>query len=137
MNVSLEAKKAEAVRRMKKIGIFSDTVRQFEKQDILSESQPPLGACFWVEGEQLERVKEFEKEYNALVYHIIHCYTTMGEMESYLYVSDYEEEWEMDDMDLDDGYAMTYTVNIDAPDCSEFGSIAFRLSPAAGLIRIG
>ena len=127
-------KKAEAIKRMKEWGIFPQTIKQFE-QGKLSESQPPFGACFWVEGEQLERVREFEKEHNALVYFIIHSYTTIGEMESYLYVSDYEEEWEMDHEDIKNGQQLCYVYNHDAPECSEFGLIGIKRTPAAGLAR--
>ncbi len=133
--VSRERKKEEALLRMKKIGIFPGTIKQFEKSDLVSQSLPPVGACFWIEGEQLERVREFEKKYNALVYFVIHSYTIIGEMESYLYVSDYEEEWEMDRAYLGNGKALVYVYNLDAPDCSEFGSISFALTSAAGLRR--
>lgn len=68
MNISKEEKKIEAIARMKLLGIYSPTVEQFEKENLLSESRPPFGACFWVEGEQLERIHKFEKENNALVY---------------------------------------------------------------------
>ena len=129
-------KKAEAIKRMKEWGIFPQTIRQFDKQGKLSESEPPLGACYWVEGEQLERVKEFEKEHNALVYFIIHSYTNIGEMESYLYVSDYEEEWEMDHADIKEGQQLCYVYNHDMPDCSEFGTIGIKRTPAAGLMRV-
>lgn len=94
MNVSMEDKKAEAVERMVLWGIFPETVRQFEKDGLISESIPPVGACFWVEGEQLERIRKFEEEHNALVYFVIHSYTNIGELENYLFVSDYSEEWE-------------------------------------------
>ena len=41
MNVSIEKKKAEAVRRMRELGIYGPTIRQFEKQGLLSRSEPP------------------------------------------------------------------------------------------------
>ncbi len=135
MNIRTEKKKAEAIARMKKIGIFPTTIKQFEKEDLVSQSLPPVGACFWIEGEQLKRVREFEKKHNALVYFVIHSYTNIGEMESYLYVSDYEEEWEMDRRDLESSQTCAYVYNHDMPECSEFGSIGFALTPAAGLRR--
>lgn len=136
MNVSIERKKEEAIKRMKAWEIFPGTVKQFERDNKLSESQPPMGACFWVEGEQLKRVKEFEKEHDALVYFIIHSYTNMGEMESYLYVSDEEEEWEYDWEDLRNGTQLVYVYNRDIPEFSEFGSIGIRRTTAAGLKRV-
>lgn len=96
---------------------------------------PPFGACFWIKDEQLERVRKFEEENNALVYFIIHSYTNIGELENYLYVSDYPEEWEMDREDIKQGQQLCYVVNHDAPECSEFGSIGIELTPAAGLHR--
>lgn len=133
--ISRERKKEEALARMKIIGIFNGTVRQFRKDDLVSQSLPPVGACYWIEGEQLERVKAFEEKYNALVYFVIHSYTEFGEMDSYLYVSDYEEEWETDRCDLECGQTLAYVYNYDMPDCSEFGSIGFAVTPAAGLRR--
>lgn len=135
MNISREEKKIEAIERMKAWGIFAPIVKQFEKEDLISESAPPLGACFWLNEEQLARVREFEEKNNSLVYHVIHSYTNIGEMESYLFVSDYPEEWEMDRQDIGEGSQLVYVVNKDAPDCSEFGSIGIALTAAAGLRR--
>lgn len=135
MNVSIERKREEAIKRMRAWGIYPETVKQF-RSGLLSESQPPVGACFWVEGEQLERVKKFEKENNVLVYFVIHSYTNMGEMESYLYVSDEEEEWEYDWEDLRSGTQLVYVYNHDMPEFSEFGSIGIKRTAAAGLKRV-
>ena len=56
MNASIEAKKAEAVERMKLWGIYPPIIKCFEQEGIVSESAPPLGTCSQLEGEQLERV---------------------------------------------------------------------------------
>lgn len=135
MNISIEEKKIEAIDRMKKWGIYKPIIKSFEKENIVSESAPPVGACFWIEGEQLKRIREFEKENNALVYHVIHSYANIGEMESYLFVSDYPEEWEMDRNDILENRQLAYVYNHDAPYCSEFGSIGILRTPAAGLLR--
>ena len=135
MTISREEKKIEALARMKLWGIYPPIRKQFEREDLVSESAPPLGACFWLNDEQLARVREFEEQHNALVYHVIHSFTTIGEMESYLYVSDYPEEWEMDRADIEDGRQLVYVFNHDMPDCSEFGSIGVALTGAAGLRR--
>ena len=135
MNISREKKKMEAVARMKEWGIFEETIQQFEEEDLVSESRPPVGACFWLNEEQKKCVEQFEKSHDALVYHVIHSFTTIGEMENYLYVSDYEEEWEMEREDIQDGQQLVYVLNHSMPDCSEFGSIGVELTPAAGLRR--
>ncbi|MEG1563821.1 MAG: hypothetical protein RR365_08855 [Bacteroides sp.] len=135
MEISREEKKVEALARMKLWGIYPPIVEQFKDEDLVSESVPPIGACFWIEGEQLARVREFEKKNNALVYHVVRSFTTIGEMESYLFVSNYPEEWEMDRADINDGQQLAYVYNHDMPDCSEFGSIGITLTAAAGLKR--
>ena len=135
MTISRKEKKIEAVTRMKMWGIFSQIVEQFEKEDLVSTSEPPFGACYWLDEAQQKRVKEFEERNNALVYHVIRCFTTIGEMESYLYVSDYQEEWEQDRADIQAGEQLAYVCNKDAPDCSEYGCIGVARTPAAGLKR--
>lgn len=135
MKVSVEKKKAEAVERMKKFGVYKPTVRQFEKQGLVSLSEPPFGACYWLDDKEMEEVRKFEKEYNAVVYHVIRSFTEFGVMDAYLYVSDYEEEWEYDRDDIKLKQQVCYVVNRNMPDCSEFGSIGIELTQAAGLRR--
>ncbi len=55
MKISREEKKTEAIKRMKAWGIFDQTIKQFEKNNLVSISEPPFGAFYWVEGEELER----------------------------------------------------------------------------------
>lgn len=135
MNKSIEAKKAEAICRMKRLGIFPETITQFERDGYVSISEPPVGAFYWAEGADLKRIKNFEAEYNALVYVVIRSYTTIGTMDSYLYVSDYPEEWEDDRRLLDENAPYAYVYNHDASDCSELGAIRIRRTIAAGLLR--
>ncbi len=135
MNISIEEKRAEAVRRMKLVGIFPETIRQFEKEGYVSISEPPLGAFFWAEGEDLERIKKFEEAYHALVYMVVRAYTTIGKMDAYLYVSNRQEEWDLDREDLLEGEPIAYVFNHDMPDCSELGSIGIERTTAAGLKR--
>lgn len=135
MNISIEKKKAEAVARMKELGIFDETIRQFENWDMVSLSEPPFGAFFWIEGEDLERVKKFEQEYNALVFVGIRSFTNIGVMDSFLFVSDHEEEWEEDRELLKEGETLAYVYNHDMPDYSEIGWISIAPTIAAGLRR--
>lgn len=135
MSIPIERKKAEAIRRMKKMGIFPQTIESFEKDGYVSISEPPVGAFYWAEGEDLERIKEFEKEYNALVYLVVRSFTNFGKMDSFFYVSDYEDEWSSDDEGLDNKEQLAYVYNHDMPDCSEFGYVGFERTVAAGIRR--
>ena len=62
-------------------------------------------------------------------------YTEFGRMISFLYVSNHQEEWAEDCMNLLNEEALTYTHNYDAPECSEFGYISFKKTKASGLVR--
>ena len=135
MNIPIDIKKQEAMNRMKTLKIFPQTIKQF-KGGMVSYSEPPLGANYWLDDEQKRIVKEFEEEHNTLVYFVIRSYTEFGKLDSMLYVSDYEEEWEMDRDDIQDGYAVAYVYNYDIPEYSEFGSIAVR-ERFGGLVRVG
>ena len=135
MKISIEDKKVEAINRMKKLKMYAGVIAQF-KSGYINISEPPIGACFWAEGELLEQIRKIEEEYNILVYHVVRVRTTMGVMDSLLYVSDHKNEWEYDNEDLAHGYAMSYTINHDCPEFSEFGGIAIQLSIAGGLRRV-
>lgn len=136
MKVQREKKEAEAIDRMKLMGIYPETIKQFEKEKLVSRSEPPFGAFYWVEGKELEELQEWEKAHNALVYLKIRSYTSIGTMDAYLYVSDHKSEWEIDREELKENVQLAYVVNRDAPECSEFGSIGFERTTAAGLKRI-
>ena len=126
---------------MKLWGIVSPIVNAFERKGTVAESVSPLGACFWLNETQKERVRKFEEERNALVYHVIHHTAIFGgtdkfELEEYLYVSDYPEEWEYDREDIHGGKLLVYSNNLSAPDLSELGYIGIKRTPAGGLARV-
>ena len=136
MKIPVEEKIKEAVLRMKKYGIFPETIKQFEKEGLISRSEPPMGAYFWLSEEEIRKVREFEAEYNAVVYSVIRTYSKeIGMMDSYLFVGDHREEWETDRRLIDENEAFAYVRNHDAPWCSEFGSIGIARGAAAGLLR--
>ena len=136
MNVSRENKKVEAIKRMKTLNIYSEAIRQFKDEDIVMVSEPPFGGLYWLNDEEKRMVADFEAEHNALVYMVVRSNTEFGLLDALLYVSDYQDEYEMDNDDIKDGYIMSYVVNHDCPDLSEFGSIAVK-SVGGGLVRIG
>ena len=136
MNVTREEKKAEALSRMKKIGYCGKAKEAFRRSNKIYINRTKLGAVDDLPPEMKKEVEEFEKEYNALVYMVIHAETIFGEMDSLIYVSDHPEEWELDNEDLKYGIMMSYTINHDAPDCSEFGSIGFERGAGHGMVRV-
>ena len=125
--------KQEAIHRMKMLNLHGNVLREFEQEDRLNMSEYG-GFLYWLDSDQQAIVDEFEAEWNALVYHVIHSYTSIGEMLTLLYVSNYPEELEYDRLDLAEGYPLAYVKNLDDPYLSEIGSVGIECR-IGGLIR--
>lgn len=136
MNVSREEKKIEAIKRMKKLHIIGDAIEQFKDSDTVMISEPPFGALYWLNDEQKKMVEEYEKKHNSLVYMVIRTYTNFGLLDNLLYVSDYKEEWPLDNINIEDKEPTAYVVNHDVPEFSEHGCIIVKES-FGGLLRVG
>ena len=135
MNVSRADKKKEAIKRMEILDIYSETIRQFEKEGLVSYSEPPICANYWLTNEQRQIVREFEEEHNALVYFAIRSYTSFGTLDSFLYVSDYKDEWGLDLDILKNGDTYAYVYNHDVPEYSEIGRIGIQ-PRFGGVVRV-
>lgn len=140
MNISIEAKKAEAVRRLKALGYFEPSIRDFEKHGYVAVNEPPFGAHFYTvygEYDKVEKaIKGVEERYDCLVYAVLHTFANFGELYEFLVVEDYEEDWEMFVADANGGYVFAWVENVDVPMYSEFGSVVVKRTPAGGLQRI-
>lgn len=137
MKVSIEEKRAKAIKRMKAFGFFSDTVKLFEKNGTPLSSEPPWGAFYALNDQQKAAVHEFEEEYGGLVYSVIRSFhQELGVIDNLLYVSDEKDEWPWDWGDIENMCPCVYAVNYNTPEFSEFGSIGVKMGAGAGLIRI-
>ena len=139
-NVSKEIKKQEAIKRMQGLGLFKPCIKAFDKYDEVQLSEPTGGLYEFSDNEELNaKVKEFEAEHDALVYHVIHSPVRIDgapmDMYNFLYVSDYEEEWVMDQDDIADNYVMAYVWNKTDDWLSEFGGISVQ-ERFGGLTRV-
>jgi hypothetical protein len=136
MSISMETKKAEAIKRMKALDLYKPYITLFEKENKIFLSEMTGGVYEFNDNTELvTKVKEFEEEYDALVYHVIRTMTQFGELYNFLYVSKYEEEWEMDNEDISEGYALAYVWNKTDEWCSEFGSIGVQ-GKFGGIVRV-
>lgn len=124
---------AEAVERMKLLELYPTVIKEFINEKVINKSEH-IGILYWLDDDEKQFVKDFEDEYNAVVYHIVKTYTMIGSMLSVFYVSDDESEWESDREDIKIGEQLCYVKNIDNDDCSEFGYICFRKN-CGGLMR--
>ena len=135
MKMERKIKKAEAIKRMEAMGIIPDAIKQFKNDDVVMVSEPPLGGLYWLNDEEKEMVRKFEQENNTLVYLVVRSFTNIGRMDNLFYVSDYDEEWFMDNADIEENYACVYVINHDMPDYSEFGTIAWK-NVGGGILRV-
>ena len=134
MFASNEKKKTEAIKRMKMLGLVPARIEDFEAAGIVS-AHSPLGGYYHLDIVQQMLVNNIEREHNVLVYLVIRSNTDFGVMDSFLFVSDFEDEWERDRIDIENNIALTYTYNHSCPHCSEFGSIQFKCV-GGGIYRV-
>lgn len=138
-----EKMKAEALKRLEILvanGLLEDAKESFEQGkpcfskpvNVLGE---PTGVTFsFSEKPELQyEVVSFENRNNVLVYYGIYNETDCGNMLSLLFVSEDEDEWEMDREDLIVGYPLAYVRNI-SEDFGEIGSIGIEMGNG-GLLR--
>ena len=132
--MNLLEKKLEAVKRLKMLELYPTVVKDFEKSGkiYLSESD---GILFCLSEDEKEMVKKWEQEQNSLVYHVVKTNTNFGLLYSLLYVSDTEDEWEMESDDVNELTPFVYVVNKTEPMFSEFGSITI-MTKNGGLVRV-
>ena len=84
---------------------------------------------FWAyqEPELMAKIKEFETQYNVLVYAVTHEYTDFGECYDFLYIPDYKSDWKYMLMPQKTMfYVSAYVWNKSEDICSEFGTIGIR-----------
>lgn len=129
-----EKVKNECLRRMKALKLHDEgehtCVGDFRKNGNVWKSEFH-GILYWLDEDEEKIVKDFEKEHEDYkVYHCIKSYTQFGEMLALLYVNGKEEYFEEDkqmfDEDIKDGYCFAYVHNIEDEFCSEFGSIGIQ-----------
>ena len=137
MNITRDEKKIKAIELMKKLDIYRPYIKGLQKEDNVCYFENYGGYWAWQEPDLMKKVIELEEEHNCLVYAITHEYTAIGEMYSFLIVTDYEEEWDtLLEKYGNQYYGFAYVWNKDDDDCSEFGTIALS-SFGGGIRRIG
>ena len=141
-----QLQKIEAIKRMQALGLAPNVIKDFDKNGKVyySERMSAMfdGILYWLDNnnEYVQAVREFERKYNALVYHAQLCNTSFGVMLSMLYVSRHKSEWSMDYNDIcnkHDGvmYVYAYVHNITDEDLSEIGRIGI-IRKNGGISRV-
>ena len=94
MNITIENKKQKAIELMNKLDIYKPYIKGFKDKNSVCFYENFGGFWAYQEPELMAKIKAFEEQYNVLVYAVTHEYTEFGECYDFLYISDYEEEWD-------------------------------------------
>ena len=125
MNITIENKKQKAIELMNKLDIYKPYIKGFKDKNSVCFYENFGGFWAYQEPELMAKIKEFEEKY-----------TEFGECYDFLFISDYEEEW--DEMLYRQGrtfYAYAYVWNKTDDFYSEFGTIGIR-SFGGGIKRV-
>lgn len=125
----------EAIRSMRKLGIFIEYVEEFEKNGKVLIYEDFIG--YQIEDPKLlKKIEEIENNGNC-VYAVTHDYTDFGELYDFLIVTKYPEEWcyYIKDIGTMVKTAYAYVWNKSEEYRSEYGRIAVE-SFGGGIKRI-
>ena len=129
--------KKEAIRRMNMLGLNEECIEAFDKENQIMIAVSPFGIFANPNEKTIEEIKSFEEEVGAKVYFVVKSAMEYGLCYSYIYVSKYKEDWWYDYEGITNNILMTYTVNRDYEECSEFGNIAVNRTAFGSLVRVG
>ena len=94
MNVTNAIKKQKAIELMNKLDIYKPYIKGFKDKNSVCFYENFGGFWAYQEPELMAKIKEFEEKHNVLVYAVTHEYLEFGECYDFLYIPDYEEEWD-------------------------------------------
>ena len=144
-----ELMKKEAQRRIKTLSIHPNATKEFLEKGIINKSERTTvrvhmgdgkintctaGALYWLTNEEMQVIKKIEEKWNILVYHVLHEHLEFGECYDLLYVSNFDDEWTDERVDLEQNQPFVYVYNKSEPDFSEFGYIGIQQA-GGGIIR--
>ena len=112
---------AESKKRIELLGLeprFSDKLYMSDRYCIREVKDGEMNL--------IRAINNFEKKYNAYVYHIIYTRSNFGNLYNMLYVSNNAEEWKADRKDLQNKECYAYVYNKSDELCSEIGLIGLE-----------
>ncbi len=122
----------EVIKRMQLLKLHNNVIKDLKNDGVLNKSEGRLGILYWLDEKEQTMVKEYEKQRNILVYHIIKTYTLdMGVVYDLLFVTDEKEYWKEERLRLESGYVLSHSIS----QFCESGDI-FVKNRNGGLVRI-
>ena len=133
-----EDMKAEALFRMKQVIRHEQIIKEFDKDDLPQLYEPPFGASYALENNELEAVRQIENIHNVLVWGVIRCYMKHNKqdvaVDCMLNVSNSRKDWEQERKDLFTGCPFVFTIMYDY-DIRDHGYINIYQSEGGTLLR--
>ena len=135
MKVLKKAKVVEAIKRLRKMGILEEAIRNLEKDGKVYVSMTPYGILYDLTDQQKAVLQQVEEKHDALVFAVINTESVFGEKDTYLYITDHSEKWATENDDLAKGIAIAYVHNRKNERYSEVGYVCWARSPFGGILR--
>lgn len=123
----------EAIARMKKLKLHPNTIADLKNGTVNVSYH--MGALYWADDDQKKIIADFENKTGALVYHCISTNTEFGLLFNMLFVSKHEDEWEIDNEDIENLFPIAMVENLSDSLCSDMGCIGVK-PIFGGLVRI-
>lgn len=92
-DITVEELKQEVIKRMKSLQLQDNVIENFEKENKIYVSEIK-GGLVEANDEQMKILREFEKEKNIRIYHIIHLKGKGIDSLCFLYISNDKEKWQ-------------------------------------------
>lgn len=139
METDYEMQKAEAISRLKKLGVSDTIIQDFDENGHLYMAIPPSGKLNLLKSETYDQLHNFEKEKNIVFYVAIRSISAIGITDAYLCVSQFKDDWAMESEGIEDENkgVLAYVFNQNDPHNSEFGFVWIHKIPNGGIIQIG
>lgn len=116
----------EAIKRLNLLKIDSRVVESFVEDHVVLMSDIGDEIICELDEHEKELILKWEKNTGNVVYHVIKDFSLKGLFYCIFYVSQYEEEWDMDIRYLEQQNPIIYVMNMITEEYSEYGSILFK-----------
>lgn len=125
----------EAITRMKLLNFDDNIIEELKNNAIYIQENSSLRLPTPQERALIDEVAD--RESIGLIYYVIHQFTNIGELYSMLFVSNFEEDWEIERKDCERKEDISsFVYNVTQPDFSEMGYIGIEVLPNNIINRI-
>jgi len=138
MSVGYTAQRAEAISRLKLLGVSEEIIRAYEENRQIYMAVPPLGEARPLISGAYDELHKFEKEKHFVLYFAIRTAIPFVR-DSYLCVGPYEEDWETERAGLKNHAegVLAYVFSPANPHLSGFNFIWICAAPDGGILQTG